>query len=286
MTRALFIVAALVVACASAIGLGELVWRRATSRRLDALDDAMRHRSGRTSRPFRHDDLAGLPAPVARYLAFALPEGQLRVRAARVRWTGEMRLTPTGPRSSFTADQRFTTDPPGFLWDARFRMMPVIPVLVRDSYVAGGGQMLGRLGGLANVVDEGGTAEMAQSALTRWLGEAAWLPTAFLPGDGVTWDAIDDSTARATVTDGAVRVSGDFHFAQTGELAGMSAMRYRDVNGRAELTPFEGRYHQFERRDGLMIPSSAEVAWLLPEGRYEYWRGQIVDVHYDLARRP
>jgi hypothetical protein len=143
--------------------------------------------------------------------------------------------------------------------------------------------MLGRLGGVINVVNEGGTPEMAQSALARWLGEAAWFPTAFLPGEGITWRAIDDSTARATVTDGALSVSADFQFAGSGELIGMSAMRYRDVNGRGVLTPFEARYTSFARREGVMIPSSAEVAWLLPEGRYAYWRGEPASLRYEFA---
>ena len=197
-----------------------------------------------------------------------------------------MRLEPGGQWVPFSAEQQFTVGPPGFVWDARFRMMPLIPVLVRDSYVAGDGEMIGRVGGVASVVDEGGTPEMAQSALARWLGEAVWFPAAFLPGEGVAWQAIDDSTARATVTDGALSVSADFHFAASGEVIGMSAMRYRDVNGRGVLTPFEGRYHGFERREGVMIPSSAEVAWLLPEGPYAYWRGRPVAVRFDLAPAP
>jgi hypothetical protein len=223
---------------------------------------------------------------VARYLAFALPDEQRRILVARIRWTGDMRLKPDGAWSPFTADQRFTTDPPGFLWDARFRMMPLVATLVRDSYVGGSGQMLGRIGGVATVVDQGGTPEIAQSALARWLGEAAWFPTAFLPGHGLTWQPIDDSTARATVTDGLVTATGDFHFATNGELVGMSAMRYRDVDGRAVPTPFQGRYHEFVRREGIMIPSHSEVAWSLPEGPYVYWRGTPRELHYDLAGAP
>ena len=197
-----------------------------------------------------------------------------------------MRLQPRAEWSPFTAAQRFTVSPPGFVWDARVTMMPVIPVRVRDSYVAGEGQMLGRIGGVVNVVNEGGTREMASSALVRWLGEAAWFPTALLPGDDVTWQPVDDSTARATVTDGDIRVSGDFHFAPTGEMTGMTAVRYRDVNGTGVETPFEGRYHGFERRQGVMVPKSAEVAWLLPEGRFGYWRGRPTDIAYEFAMAP
>lgn len=273
----------LVVGAAAAVAIGSVAWRRTTARRLDLLADAMRQRSPDAAPPLRHAELAALPAPVARYFAFTLPEGERRVRTAHIRWEGEMRLRPDAAWSPYTAAQSFTTYPPGFLWDAAVRMMPLVTVRVRDSYIASQGRMLGRLGGVATVVSEGGTPEMAQSALARWLGEAAWFPTALLAGEGVTWEAVDDSTARATVTDGVVRVSGDFHFSPTGELTSMTAMRYRDVNGRGVLTQFEGRYGPFARVEGVMIPTTAEVAWLLPEGRFAYWRGRPVEVSYDLA---
>jgi hypothetical protein len=58
----------------------------------------------------------------------------------------------------------------------------------------------------------------------------------------------------------------------------MTAMRYRDVDGRGVLTPFEGRYGAYVRRGGVLVPGESEVAWLLPEGRFAYWRGEPVAV--------
>ena len=122
---------------------------------------------------------------------------------------------------------------------------------------------------------------MAAGALSRYLGEAVWLPTALLPSAGVTWVAIDDSTARATLTDGAVTVSADFHFGSRGEILGSTMTRYRDVNGRGVLTPFEGRCsRQYRRVDGMMIPAGGEVAWQLPGGRFAYWRGTVEGAMY------
>src|SRR5690606_1835390 len=124
--------------------------------------------------------------------------------------------------------------------------------------------MLGRVAAVLPVVDQGSTPEMAESALARWLGEAVWFPTAFLPGGAIRWEQVDDRTARATVTDGRFRATADFHFASTGEIERMTAMRYRDVGGTAVLTPFEGSYGVYERRSGVMVPAEAEVAWQLP----------------------
>jgi hypothetical protein len=275
------VIAGVTLGGASAVVLGARSWRRDTARAVDALLSAP---PGAERTPnSAADPSAELPAPVARYLHFALPVGAVRAREARIRWTGEFRMRPDGAWAPFTAEQAFTIHPPGFVWDARIRMLPLVPVRVRDAYRAGRGSMLGRVAGLVPVVDEAGTPEMAQSALARWLGEAAWFPTALLPGGSVRWEAVDDSTARAVATDGAVSASADFHFAPDGAIARMTALRWRDVDGTAVLTPFEGVYEDYARVAGVRVPRRAEVAWLLPEGRFAYWRGRPVEVRYGVT---
>lgn len=258
-------------------------WRRTTAAAVDRLT------AGAGGAPAAADSLGVLPAPVARYLDLALRHappraGSPRLRTARVRWVGEFRTRPGGGWRPFTAEQHFTARPPGFVWDAAIGVLPIaggaVPMRVRDAYVRGRGSMLGRLGGVVPVVDQAGTPEMASSALARWLGEAAWFPAALLPGGAVTWDAVDDATARATVVDGAVRATAEFHFAPGGEVVRMTAMRYRDVGGTPVLTPFEGRYGAYVRMGGVLVPAEAEVAWLLPEGRFAYWRGRPTAVDY------
>lgn len=82
------------------------------------------------------------------------------------------------------------------MWDARIRSAPLLDVRVRDSYL-GGAAMLGKLAGVVPVVDRAGSPELASGALLRYLAELPWLPMALLPGGGLSWQAVDDSTARA-----------------------------------------------------------------------------------------
>jgi hypothetical protein len=293
MRRSLKIVSAatgsVVAVGALTVAFGGASWRRQTAKTVAALFERGRDSIAASNASpnfdvFSHAALADVPAPVARYLAFAVSEGQRRIRTARIEWTGEFQRSPHAGWTTFTAVQHYTTSPPGFVWDATIRMLPLIPMRVRDSYLAGAGSMTGRLGGVAPIIDETGTPELASGALTRWLGEAAWFPTALLPGNGVRWEAINDTIARGVIEDGGNRVQAEFHFAPSGELTAMTAMRYRDVNGTGVLTPFEGRYGRYERREGVMVPMTAEVSWILPEGRYPYWRGRPVAVHYETVK--
>jgi len=265
----------------AAAAVGAILWNRETERVVGRLT-APPTPDGAPPARYSREQLEGLPAPVARYFEFALTPGQSLVRRAHFRQAGDFSTRP-GVWSPFTSEQHFSVHPPGFVWDATIRMAPLVPVRVRDSYLAGEGVMYGRAAAVVTVANQRGTPEMASGALMRYLAEAVWLPTALLPCEGVSWGAIDDSTARATLADGSTTVSADLHFGASGEVVRISAIRYRDVNGRPILTPWEVHLRDYARVHGMMIPRAGEVAWLLPEGPLPYWRGRMVEARYELA---
>jgi hypothetical protein len=184
----------------------------------------------------------------------------------------------------FVSDQLVVAHRPGFDWDARIRMMPGVTAYVHDAYVAGEGILHASALGLVTVAEIRGTPEIARGELMRFLAESAWYPTVLLPGEGVEWEAIDDRSAAATLTDGEVSVTMVFHFGEDDLIERVTAeSRDRVVAGSAEATPWEGRFFGYERRDGMLVPLDGDVAWLLPEGRKPYWRGHIERVSYEFS---
>ena len=276
------VVGGIAAAAIVVVWVGTLIWNLASARAAAALSTRTSS-STDTSSVYLPALLDGLPPPVARYFQFALAPGHLLVRRAQISWTGEFRTQPGSKWRPFTADQQFTTDPPGFLWDAKIHMAPLVTVRVRDQYIAGKGLTFAKLGALIPVANQSGTPEMAAGALSRYLGEAAWFPTALLPSAHLSWSAIDDSSARATLADGATRVSADFRFAPTGEIRQVTMQRFRDVDGRGLLTPFQGQYAQYRRVNGMMVPGTGEVAWILSPGPFPYWRGRLQSVKYEAS---
>lgn len=273
------VAAALAATAGGSAAIATIAWNRATARTLERLRS---HGSGTPHAqaiPYAATDVAGLPAPVVRYFAFALREGQPLIRHARLGQAGTFARRDAW--SPFTATEYFEVGPPGFVWDARIRIAPLVTARVRDSYISGEGAILGKIDALVPVVDQHGTAEMASGALLRYLAEAVWLPTALLPRAGVRWSAVDDSTARATITDRATTVTMDVHFGAHGEITKVTAQRYRDVNGRAELTSWIGRFQDYSRVEGIMIPITSEVGWMLPDGWFPYWRGRTLEAEFD-----
>lgn len=126
-----------------------------------------------------------------------------------------------------------------------------------------------------------GTPSMAEGELMRFLAETAWYPTALLPSQGVRWEAVDGSSARATLADESTEVTLLFRFHDAGPIASVRAeARGRAVDGRIVPTPWEGRWSSYEVRNDILIPLEGEVSWLLPEGPKPYWRGRITTIRY------
>jgi hypothetical protein len=188
---------------------------------------------------------------------------------------------PAGWRP-FRAHQRFSTRPPGFHWEARIRLLPGLGIRVHDALVDGAGSMRASLLGLFRLTCSAGTPEMAAGALQRYLAEAVLLPTALLPCEGVRWTPIDDRSAGATLTAGTTTASLQFRFGVDGLVESVFAPdRPRDVQGRGVPTPWQGRWWDYEHREGMSIPRSGEVEWLLPEGPLVYWRGRTTALVYE-----
>ena len=186
----------------------------------------------------------------------------------------------------FKATQVFTTQPPGFDWDARIRIAPGAIAFVHDAYVAGEGLLHAEALGLFPLADVRGTPAAARGELLRYLAEAAWYPTALLERQGVRWDAIDEATARATLRDGATTATLEFRFDSDGLITSLrAASRYRgEVAGVPEFAPWHGRFRTYDIQDGMRIPLEGEVMWELPQGLFPYWRGRIMAIDYEFAR--
>ena len=140
------------------------------------------------------------------------------------------------------------------------RMAPGMHVFVHDAYVAGEGVLHAALFGLITVADLRGTPEMAEGELMRFLAEAAWYPTALLPSQGVRWDAMDDTSASASLVDAATTVSLELRFDAEGLIDTVhAAARARMVNGALVATPWQGRFWRTTCATGCACP--CRVKW-------------------------
>jgi len=226
-----------------------------------------------------------LPAPVQRYFRAVLKEGQPIVAAAMVEATGSFNLSATAEQwKPFTSTQRIVTQRPGFLWNARVVVLPGLPALAVDSYIAGRGLLHVAMLGLFTVADMRGSGDIARGQFMRFFAEAAWYPTALLPSQGVQWQAVDDHSANATLVDGSHTLTLLFRFNDASLIDSVRAEARGAVVGKEIIMlPWEGKWFNYQTRDGMTVPFTCEVAWMWPDGRKPYFRGSVTALRYEYA---
>jgi len=273
----------LVLLLAGLAWFGAARWAGLTQQLFDRLDAGRR-----PPQPARFDarELEGLPPPVQRFFRAVIADGQPMVAAVQMQHRGSFNMGEQADDwKPFTSVQRAVTQRPGFVWDGRIAMAPGLAVHVHDAYVQGRGLLHPAIAGLVTLMELEGEGDIAVGEAMRFFAEAAWYPTALLPSQGVRWDPVDEHTARATLVDGKNALTLTFTFGDDGLVQAVRAdARGRTVGGRVVPTPWEGRWSQYETRDGLRVPMAGEVAWLLPEGRKPYWRGNVTSLRYEFAR--
>jgi hypothetical protein len=223
--------------------------------------------------------LAELPAPAERFLRRCGVVGRPIVDTVRVHQAGRIRPSATMDWLPLEAEQWYTVEPPGFVWDATVRIAGVPAVRGRDEYLDGRGRMLIKAGGLVPIVDAGGP-EMDEASLIRYLSEMPWFPTGFL-SDRVSWGPIDDESVRVTLTDGPTIASGTLRVDADGRLLEFRAERPRAVDGGFERSVWSAPTLGYARFEGLDLPAHGAATWKLAEGDLEYVDITLTEVEYD-----
>ncbi len=225
--------------------------------------------------------LQRLPEPVQRYMAYTGVAGKPWTHTVRLRQRGRFRMAADRPWMPMTAVQSYTTDPPGFLWKARFHVAGLPFMTARDQYKAGHSRMRGRLLGLFTVFDARGE-QADQGSMLRYLNEMTWFPIAYL-GDNITWQGVDDHTAQVTLADGGRSVSAQMVFDDAGRVTNFIAQRYREHQGSYSLDRWETPMTEYGTLGGLNLPTRGYAVWKLPApaGDLEYADLEITHIEYN-----
>jgi hypothetical protein len=266
-------------------------WDKSTQALVRRLDAAKLKQTGAS---FNSSDIATLPVPVQRYLRLALKDGQPLITSVRFSHAGTFNMSVAKPSwKPFTSNQTVVVNRPGFVWDARMKMLPLINVNVHDAYISGEGFLQASILGLFDVANMNGleaiakgemkrAEAMAQGELLRFLAETPLYPTSLLPHHGMVWEAIDDHSAKITLTEEKLQVSMTFKFNESGLIDTVWAeARGRSSGKIVDYMPWQGRFWNYAERSGVMVPLEAEVEWLTPEGPKPYYRGKLTTISFE-----
>ena len=103
---------------------------------------------------------------------------------------------------------------------------------------------------------------IAARPLGGFTGEAVfWTPAALLPGPGISWEAVDDTTARVTIRDGVLEQAVDVTVDADGRPVSVQFQRWSDANPDKtyRLQPFGGYLSEFKTFAGFTVPTHVEA---------------------------
>ena len=223
---------------------------------------------------FTHDEIAGLPEPVARYFSAAIAPGTPLARSARLRMRGHIKLARWLP---FRARQVINPHR-GMVWSARVGGV----VVGADRYAEGIGGMDWKLGGLVTLV-RAEDADVARSSAERAGGEGFWVPTALLPRFGVTWTAFDDRHVSATFAVDRHQMEVHYALDRDGRVCSIWFDRWGDPDrlGTWATHPFGCEVIDSATFDGVTVPTAGRAGWFHGTNRWNegiFFRFELRDL--------
>lgn len=229
-------------------------------------------------------DLAQLPAPVHRYVRASGVVGQPRVQNFRATWTGRIRSSPDAAWMAFTADQLDTFDTPRrfFLMDA---VMMHLPVDVFHAFDEHGATMRVRLLSVKSLVNASGAA-LTRSETVTLFNDLCLLAPGELVRSSITWDTIDDHTARAHYTQGPNTISATLWFNDANELVDFRSDDRSPSPDGSTAPPM--RWTTPVRDYGRVGPArvfrTAEARWHPASGAWTYGGFALQSLTYNVGR--
>lgn len=239
----------------SAVALGALGVLRWYDHHADGAERARLLAFQPTSPPlFDPAMVADLPDAARRYFTFSIAPGTPLYTVADVTMTGQFSLgTKDNPDYLDMSATQTLAAPHGFVWKLRAGSG-----LMRISGSDSGTWTRFWVMGLAPVARTGGSTDHARSAFGRYTAEALfWTPAALLPSTGISWEGVNETTARVTIRKDDLAQTVEISVDADGRLVAIRFMRWSDANSekRFQLQPFGGDFSEYQTFVGFTLPT-------------------------------
>lgn len=225
--------------------------------------------------------IADLPIPVRKYFNLSILNDDLFPINAKVKQRAFYKTDQNSNYREFEAEQFYSINTPGFIWDAEFNMGSFLSSRAIDSYIDGKGNVQIKLLGGITISDQQNPA-IDKSLHCRWLSEAVLFPTALLPGDSLRWSAIDSTTALLQLNSSGYSVSSEVTFNPNGEIEKFvtedRAYYTRSGYRRAVNTTYYSNYKTF---GNFRVPTQIIIDWSFEDVTFTYAKINILNVQYD-----
>lgn len=156
-----------------------------------------------------------------------------------------------------------------------------IPFQGFDSYLNGVGDMKGVLAKTYTLFDQKGEA-MNKASLVTFLAESFLAPSVVLQ-DYIKWESMDETHAKATISNYGISAEGIFTFNDNGEMTSFTTNDRvaTEIDGTTQKVKWTAICSDYKEDNGIKKPTSLKAIWHYNEGDQTYFNGDEVVIEYD-----
>jgi hypothetical protein len=224
-------------------------------------------------------DLHHLPQPVQQYLRYCGVVGTPYPHNMYVKFAGEMRSRERD-WFSFTSEQYNFFDKPSRLFFMKGKMFG-LTVPGYHRYENQKALMHIKLFGLIDVVNIDGP-EITKGETVTVFNDMCLMAPGFLIDKRIAWEPMNDTTAKATLTNGTIKVSAVLYFNQQGQLIDFISNDRYETNSKQWL-PFSTPVSEYKTLNNMNLISYGEAVWHYPDSAFVYGKFRTKKIEYNVS---
>jgi len=229
---------------------------------------------------FTREDIAGLPIPVQKYFISCGYIGTPKMSYMSAEFHDANFVTdPHQPALKIDYTQYdFVKEPVRLAFIDSSRLG--IPFQGADCYLNGVGSMQGVIAKTITLFNQKGP-EMDKASLVTILSECLIVPNVALQ-KYITWQAIDETHAQATIAYYGISASGIFTFSGDGEMRSFTTEDRVavDFNGNKRKIRWSAICDDYRDNNGIRQPTTLQAIWHYPEGDVTYFNGENAQIEF------
>ena len=229
---------------------------------------------------FTTEDISKLPLPVQKYFKYCGYIGTPKMYNMKAYYK-DVDFVQSGKKLKINYTHYNFVDKPERIALIDTSMFG-IPFEGIDAYQNGEGSMKGVLAKTITLFNEKGAA-MDKASLADCLAEGLLIPNLALQ-DYIKWEEIDETHAKATITNYGISASGIFLFDDKGAMISFTTndREYNDGNRKTQKAKWSALCGDYKDMNGIKYPNTLKGVWHLDTGDFIYFDSSNMVIRYNV----
>jgi len=231
---------------------------------------------------FTNEDIASLPLPVKKHFQYCGYIGKAKMSNMNIYFNDvDFVISPDKPKLKIKYTQYNSVEEPERIAYIDTNLYG-IPFEGIDAYQNGKGSMKGVIAKTITLFDQKGAA-MDKASLVTCLAESLFLPAMALQ-DYISWEAMDETHAKAVINYYGTSASGIFTFDDNGAMISFTTddREYTDTQGNIQQVKWSAVCEDYQEMNGIKFPANLKAVWHFDTGDLVYFDGRDVVIKYDV----